>query len=139
EAQQAELLALVDNMTSQQMRLILRDRDFQGLEAAWRALFFLLRRLETDNGVQLHLLDLTKTELAIDLGATDELTETGLYRLLVEQTVGTQGGQLWAVLTGLYTFDQSLADVEVLGRVAKVAEQAGAPFLSAAAGSALGR
>ena len=61
-------------------------------------------------------------ELAIDLGATDELTETGMYRLLVEQTVGTQGGQPWAVLTGLYTFDQSLADVELLGRVAKVAE-----------------
>src|SRR5436190_7100357 len=80
QAEQADLLGLVDSMTSRQMRLILHDRDFQALEATWRALFFLLRRLDTDNGAQLHLLDLTKTELAIDLGATDELTETGMVR-----------------------------------------------------------
>lgn len=132
DPQQPELVALVDEATSNLMRAVLHDRGFQALEAAWRAVFFLVRRLDTDEHLKLYLLDSTHAELAADLNATDDLRATGIYKLLVERTVGTPGGKPWAVLVGNYTFDQTDADAELLGRLAKIAALAGAPFLGAA-------
>src|SRR5262249_1900893 len=60
------------------------------------------------------------------------------YRLLVEQTVGTPGAQPWSVLAGHYTFGATLADVELLGRIALIARRAGAPFIAAASPAAVG-
>jgi type VI secretion system protein ImpC len=129
---QAQLLALVDGVMSQHMRAILHNPAFQAAEAAWRGLFFLIRRLETGADLQLYLLDISRAELANDLGAAEDLRATATYRKLVEQSVGTLGGQPWGILIGDYTFGPSRQDVELLGRLAKVASQAGAPFLAAA-------
>jgi type VI secretion system protein ImpC len=131
-SRQAQLLRLVDDVTGRQMRTLLHHPDFQALEAAWRGIDFLVRRLETGIELKLFLLDLPKAELDADLAAADDLQSTAFYRLFVERSIGTAGGQPWAVLAGLYTFGPTRQDVELLGRLAKVARQAGAPFLAAA-------
>lgn len=128
--QQAELLVLLDAAASRQMRAILHDPVFQAVEAAWPSVFFLVRRLEINSQLQLYLVDISKAELAADLGSAGDLRSTGTYRLLVEQSVGTLGGQPWAVLAGNYTFDHRREDAELLGRLAKIARQAGVPFLA---------
>jgi type VI secretion system protein ImpC len=132
EAKQAQWVALVDALAGGLMRAVLHHPAFQAVEAAWRAVSFLVRRLETGDLLQLYLLDVSKAELASDLTSADDLRSTGVYRLLVEQTVGTPGREPWGVLMGHYTFDPSREDVELLGRLAKVARRAGAPFLAAA-------
>jgi type VI secretion system protein ImpC len=137
-SQQAQLLALVDGVLSRHVRAILHNPDFQAMEAAWRGLFFLVRRLETGSHLQLHVLDVSKAELSADLGSADDLRSTDTYRLLVEQSVGVPGGQPWGILVGNYTFDSGRQDVELLGRIAKVACQAGAPFLAAASPGVVG-
>jgi type VI secretion system protein ImpC len=133
-----ELEAVVDEAISAQMRTILHHADFQALEAAWRGLFLLTRRLETNENLQLSLLDVTKEELAGDLLNVDDLGNTGSYRHLVERTVGTAGGQPWAVVVGLYTFGPNQQDLELLANMALLARAAGAPFLAAAHGLLLG-
>ncbi len=129
---QAELLAVVDETTSAQMRAILHDPDFQALEAAWRAVHLLIRRLETDTKLRLFLVDISKEELLADFNAAEDLTAPALYRLLVEQSIGTPGGQPWAVLAGAYTFGQGREDMELLADIGAIARQGGAPFLAAA-------
>jgi type VI secretion system protein ImpC len=131
DPEQAELLAIVDEATSVQMRVLLHHPAFQALEAAWRGLHFLVRRLDTDSGLKLFLLDISKEELAADLAEEDLGTST-LYQLLVEQTVGTPGAAPWAVLVGLYAFDQRPADVGLLGRLSLLAHASNAPFLAEA-------
>ncbi|MEA3547808.1 MAG: type VI secretion system contractile sheath large subunit, partial [Thermodesulfobacteriota bacterium] len=138
DPQQAELVASVDVATANLMRTILHHPDFQAVEAAWRAVHFLVSRLETDAELKLYLIDISKAELAADLCEAEDLRSTGIYRLLVEQTVETPGGKPWAVLAGNYTFDQTREDAELLGRMAKIARQAGAPFISAASTHLLG-
>ena len=49
------------------MRDILHHPDFRALEAAWRSLHFLIRRLETDEQLTVSVLDVTKAELTADL------------------------------------------------------------------------
>ena len=132
DPQQAEVLAAVDASISELMRTVLHHADFQAIEAAWRAVHFLVSRLETDTQLRLYVLDISKAELAADLNAGEDLRATGIYRLLVEETVETPGGEPWAVLAGNYTFDQTREDAELLGRIAKISGMAGAPFVSAA-------
>jgi type VI secretion system protein ImpC len=133
-----ELEAVLDEAISAQMRTILHHADFQALEAAWRGLFLLTRRLETDENLQLTLLDVTRAELAGDLLNVDDLGSTATYRHLVERTVGSAGGQPWAVVVGLYTFGPNQQDLELLANMALLARAAGAPFLAAAHNLLLG-
>jgi len=136
--QQGELVAQVDTATSGLLRTLLHQPDFQALEAAWRGLYFLVRRLETDSSLKIGLIDVSRAEMSADLASADDLGTSGLYKLLVESTVGTPGAAPWAVLTGLYTFGPTQADAELLGRLAQVAKHAGAPFLTAASSLTLG-
>lgn len=132
DAQVEELERAVDETVGRAMRAVLHHADFRALEAAWRGVNFLTRSVETGPQLKLHLLDLTREELAADLRSSDDLTRTALYKLLVEQTVGTPGGEPWAVVAGLYTFDATREDAELLGRLAKISDAAGAPFVAAA-------
>ncbi|HEY0546743.1 MAG TPA: type VI secretion system contractile sheath large subunit [Pyrinomonadaceae bacterium] len=134
EARQAELIASVDEATSRLMRSILHHADFQSLEAAWRAAHLLTSRLETCTDLKLYLLDVTKAELA----TSDELEASAIYKLLVDKSVNTFGGDLWAVIAGNYTFDATPEDTGTLERLAQIAKRTGAPFISAASPRVLG-
>ncbi|HUI42921.1 MAG TPA: type VI secretion system contractile sheath large subunit [Terriglobia bacterium] len=137
DPRQPEVLAEVDRAVSDTMRAILHHADFQALESAWRAVFFLVRRLETDSNLKLFLIDVSKGELAADLSG-EGLAGTATYRLLVEQIVKTPGAVPWAVLAGNYTFAANLEDVNLLVKLGQIAAAAGAPFLAAASASLVG-
>jgi len=136
DPRQAEALGLIDLATSAQMSALLHMPAFQALESAWRAVFFLVRNLETSSRLKVLLIDVSKEELARDLASSPDLSSTGTYRLLVEKTAGTPGAEPWALLAGNYTFASE--DVELLGRMARVASAAGAPFLTGASPGLLG-
>ena len=138
DPRQAEAVSLIDEVTSGQMRALLHLPPLQALEAAWRAVFLLVRHLETGERLKVFLIDVSKEELVNDLSSSPDLSATGLYRLLVERTVGTPGAEPWAVLAGNYTFEPSVRDASLLERLAKVAAAAGAPFLAAASMHLLG-
>lgn len=131
DPRQDALLRSVDDALSETMRLVLHHPDFQTLEALWRSVDLLVRRLETGANLKIVLYDITAEEIAADLSATDELESTGLYKLLVEQpALDAQQGPL-SVLIGNYTFEQTPPHAELLGRMARIAAAAQAPFLAA--------
>jgi type VI secretion system protein ImpC len=138
DPRQAELVALIDKATSAQMAALLHAPDFQALEAAWRGVFFLVRSIETNSQLKLFLIDVSKEELAEDLLTRGDLSSTGIYKLLVEKTVGTLGAEPWAVLAGNFSFGPTVKDAELLARMAKVAAAAGAPFIACASPRLLG-
>jgi type VI secretion system protein ImpC len=132
DAQQGELVAQVDQAISGQMRAILHQPDFQELEATWRILYFLVSQVETDETLKLYIIDVSKAELATDLASADALQSTGMYRLVVEQSVGVAGAEPYAVLVGGYTFDQTTEDIKLLQKLARISQAAGAPLLASA-------
>lgn len=134
-ADQPTLLAAVDAAAGELMRGVLHDPAFQALESTWRGIDFLLRRIETNETLEIFLLNISRTELAADL-ASENLQSSGLFRILVESTVQSPGAEPWSLALGLYNFEPTREDAELLGRMAKLAQATGAPFV-AAAGAAL--
>jgi len=135
---QAELTASVDEIAGEMLRRILHHPDFQAVESLWRGLYFLVTRLDTDENLKIYLLDVSKEELAADLMSSDDLTKTGIYKLLAGEAVKTFGSEPWAVVAGQYRFGDEPGDISLLGRVAKIAMVGGAPFVAAASDTVLG-
>jgi type VI secretion system ImpA family protein/type VI secretion system ImpB/VipA family protein len=113
------------------MREILHNPAYQGLESAWRGAEWLLRRVVKNSRIQIVLLDWTAEEFAADLTAADDLKATAVYRQLIEKMAEGVDPLPWAAIVGNYTFDETAAHAEVLGRMARIADRAAAPFLAA--------
>jgi type VI secretion system protein ImpC len=132
DPQQAEYVASVDAAVGELMRQILHHPQFQALEASWRALNLLVSRLETAANLKLFVWDVSKAEIEADVTGSDDPTHSGVYRLLVEQSVHVPEGKPWSLIVGDYGFGPTRADAELLGRLAKIAQAAGAPLLAGA-------
>ena len=127
--QTAALLAIEVELAAE-LRAILHHPDFQALEAVWRGLDQLVREFGGEECIRLSLLDVSKAELAADLRAVENLAQTGFFKTLRVQP--------WALLVGAYLFDDSVEDLEMLGRVTRIAALLGAPFVAGASPTLLG-
>lgn len=132
DSRQDTLVARVDEALSSAMRRVLHHPHFQTVEALWRGLEFLVRRIETSSRMQIVIYDVSAEELAADLAAGDDLNESGLYSLLVEQPALDANQGPLSVIAGLYQFEVTPPHAELLGRLAQLAGAAGAPFVGGA-------
>src|SRR5690348_5300977 len=105
----------------------------RAIEAVWRSVWMLTRRLETDDHLEIDLLDVSAAELVSDLGADGTSDGSVLRRIIVDGSIGTPGAQPWSLLVGAFTFWWDDADLVVLSRLGTIARAAGAPFLAGAA------
>ena len=137
DPQQEALVSTVDSAIADTMRRVLHHEDFQTIESNWRSVDFLVRRLETGGNLQIVLYDVSAEELVADLSSTDDLSDTGLYQLLVERPRKDANTSELSAIIGNYVFDESPPHVELLARLAKISASANAPFLTAMAASSL--
>ena len=129
DADNAAMQEAVEESLSAAMRLVLHHPEFQSVEAQWRMLDLIARSIETDSKLDIVLYDISAEELAADLSASEELSETGLFELLVESTPDGRGP--FSAICGLYTFEETPPHAELLGRIAQVAAHVNAPFFAA--------
>ena len=128
--EQSKLLAVIDEVTSDFMRKILHHPQFQALESAWRALYFLIKNVETGIDLKLFLLDIGKNEISENLKSVNSLSDSILYKWVVKDASGTFGGKPWAAICGNFNFNLNVDDVAALIRLSKIASDANAPFIS---------
>ncbi len=126
-AWQSGAMAAVEMELAQRLNAILHHPDFQALEAAWRGVDMLLRRIESSEDIGVLLLDVTLAELQADLAANDS---PALFRLLRDREP--------ALLIGNFTFCQCADDLRALGHLAEMAAQLAAPFVATAAPQLMG-
>lgn len=103
---------------SERLNSLLHHPRFQVLESAWRGLDFAVRQMD-DAAARIYIVQCSKEELTEDL-ASDNLRATRLYAIL--------HGRKWTAAIGLHAFGE--ADIELLARIALVAEAAKAPYLA---------
>ncbi|MCB1023324.1 MAG: type VI secretion system contractile sheath large subunit, partial [Acidobacteria bacterium] len=130
EAEQAQLLSLIDSSTGDLMRTILHHPEFKALEAAWRGLYFLIRRVETDSDLKISLLDISKEEVMSNLKTVEDLTDSHLYNVIIRDAVKTLGGEPWSLICGNYEFGLDVDQAATMIRLSKLANIAVAPFIA---------
>jgi type VI secretion system protein ImpC len=135
---QDECVRSVDEVAAAQLRRILHDPAFQALETTWRALFLLVRRVETGPLLEISVLDVSKDEVAEDLALTAQAGGSGLHRIVVDRTVGTPGATPWSLLVVDASFDAVQRDVALLVRLVKMARAAGVAVAAGADGRLVG-
>jgi len=129
-AEQANLLLAVDEVVSDLMRKILHHKKFMALEAAWRGLYFLVRRTDTDTDLKIYLFDLSKDALVDNLKSVSALTDSVYYQWTAGEALETSIGEPWAVVCGDYGFGLNVDDVATLMRVSQIANLSNTPFIS---------
>lgn len=121
EDEQASLVSAVDDATSSLMRSILHDRRFQELEAAWRGLFFLVRRTDTSSDLLVYILDVSADELSEDLKGENSIFKT---------IAAGRNEDPYSAVFGNFAFRPDVDNVAALIRIAKASAAIRTPFVS---------
>ncbi|MBC7479911.1 MAG: type VI secretion system contractile sheath large subunit, partial [Pseudorhodobacter sp.] len=125
----AAMQEAVEESLAGAMRLVLHHPEFQSVEAQWRMLDLITRSVETDAKLDIVLYDISAEELAADLAAQEDLTQSGFCELLVEGTPDGRGR--FSAVCGFYTFEETPPHADLLARIAKVCAHVNAPFFGA--------
>jgi type VI secretion system protein ImpC len=128
DARQDEQVAWVDDAISQQMRLLLHHPRFQAVEAAWRAVHFMVKRIGSGKKIKLYLLDVSRERLESEL-TVDDVTATRLYRTFCDHQMGDID---WSLIIGDYRFGADIDDMLLLSQLGMIVQQSGAQFIAAA-------
>jgi type VI secretion system protein ImpC len=120
----------LDQLIAAQVDEILHHPDFQGLEAAWRSLRYLIANVNFRENTEIHLLNCSKDDLIDDFEDAPEIAKSGLYRLVYSREYGTFGGEPFGVSCTTYEFDPGPRDMTLLANCAAVAAMAHVPFIA---------
>jgi type VI secretion system protein ImpC len=134
------IIAEIDSKLTEQVNLILHHAKFQAVEGAWRGLNYLVSNTETDEMLQIRVMNISKKDLSKTLKKFKGVAwdQSPLFKKLYEEEYGQLGGAPYGSLVGDYFFDHTPGDVELLGQIAQIAAAAHAPFIAGAAPSLMG-
>jgi len=108
------------------MRAVLVAGPLRSLEHSWRSVEWLIQRLD-DEAVEIHVVDLSKTDMSAQLSEhAEQLDRSELHRLFCEPP----SGDSWDLFIGNYSFALDASDLVLLTTLGAIAGQAGAPFLA---------
>ncbi len=130
EAEQAKLVSVIDEMTSDLMRKIVHDPEFKELEASWRGLYLLVRSTETSSDLKIFVYDFSKDELTADLKNVSDLSDSTYYGAVVREPAESANGVPWALVCGNYAFALNVEDAATLIRLGKISGGLRAPFVA---------
>ena len=124
-AEQGPLLAEIDRVIGDEMRRILRSAEYRGLESSWRAAERVTRSLDSDEELEVWLLDATQSELsaAFEDAGSDLETSRVHARLMSE-------GRHWAVVASDFSFGANDQDLTLLAQLAATVARAGGVLLA---------
>jgi type VI secretion system protein ImpC len=128
------MIARLDEKLTAQMNEILHAPEFQKMESTWRGLHYLVFNSETDAQLKIHIMNVSKTELAkhFKLYPGARWDQSPLFKKIYEAEYGQLGGEPYGCLIGDYEFNHLAQDVQLLRDLSKIAGAAHAPFFSAA-------
>ncbi len=131
-------LCLLDELISNQLRIIMHSPAFQKLEASWRGLRHLVRMTRKTPSVKVRVLNASKTELREDFRRKDEFKKSALARRILVEEFETLGGEPYGLVIADYEFGPEPQELELLEEFARVAASACVPFVAAPHPSVVG-
>ncbi len=115
-----DYIQTVDNASSDLMRKLMHHRQFQTIEAAWRSLYLLVRRVETDRALKLFIIDVSAQELIDDAENSASYDQSNGYKLLVESRQSAGNSPFNIIMTDTI-FGRSVQDLDALSHLGEIA------------------
>lgn len=125
-------LARLDTVTGERMRALLHHPDFRAMESLWRAVFEMVRRVDTDETLRLFLVDVSRAELRADLDRGGDPRAGSLRRLFSATIADAPGEGEWSLLVAGFSFGTGPEDLALLGAMAELGMAVRAPWVAAA-------
>jgi type VI secretion system protein ImpC len=123
------LVAEIDAKLSEQLDAVLHHPAFQGLEAAWRALKFLVDRTDFRKNVQVELFNASKRDLRLSFEDAPDVIQSPLYKQVYTNAYDQPGADPYSAIVSNYEFRNTAPDIALLQSVSKVAASAHCPFI----------
>ncbi len=120
DPRQEPWLEAADQAAAFAVKQLLQNPRFRELEARWRSLDWLTRRIDSDVAVKVAVIDLSEQELRADLDR-ENLAESALYELLVARPQLQPDNKGWGVIVLDQRLGGAIADIELLGRLSQIA------------------
>jgi len=132
--------AAIDRKLTEQINLIIHNKDFQKLESAWRGLWYLVSNTSTGKDLKIRVLNISKDETRRMLRQFRDAAwdQSPLFKKIYEAEFGQLGGQPFGSFVCDYSFDHTAPDIEIMKGLSKIGAAAHAPFLAAADSQLLG-
>ena len=124
------MLARIDEKLSVQMDTILHAPEFQEMESAWKSLKFLVDKTDFERNNQVHIINISKTELFDDFDEASENSQSGLFKNVYTDEFGQFGGEPFGAIIANYAFSHSAFDVKLLGHISSVCAMSHVPFVA---------
>jgi type VI secretion system ImpB/VipA family protein len=128
DPRQEPWLEAVDQAAAFAIKQLIQHPRFRELEARWRSVDWLTRRVNSDVTVKIALVDICEQELRTDLDRED-LRESALYELLVSRPKLQPAETPWKVIVVDQRLGPDVADIELLGRLSQIASDSNARLL----------
>ncbi|OYP36389.1 type VI secretion system contractile sheath domain-containing protein [Rhodopirellula sp. MGV] len=134
DPRQDDYVSAVDSAISGHLREILHHPRFQSLEANWRGLEALVRKVTLSVNVQLYVLDATAEELAAATQSDDSIEQS----LLLKRLVHDRDQQPWSLIVSTMEFGNRADELILLANLGAIAAFAGCPFIACASPTLVG-
>lgn len=122
---------------SGQLNKVMHHPEFQELEGSWRGLAHLVSNTETGPDLQIKVLNVRRDELGKELKSNAAWDQTVIYDKIYGE-FDQPGAFPFGCIIGDYAFGNTPKDISILEGMAHIGAAAHAPFIAAAAPSALG-
>lgn len=128
DPRQEPWLEAADQAAAFAIKQLIQHPRFRELEARWRSIDWLTRRVNSDVNVKIAVVDISEQELRTDLDR-ENLAESALYELLVARPKLHPGETTWKVIVVDQRLGPDTADIELLGRLSQIAADSNAQLL----------
>ena len=128
----------IDAQISKQLAEVMHAPELQQIEGSWRGLSYLLNNTETSTRLKIKVLNVTKSEVAKDLGTAVEFDQSTLFKKVYEDEFGSPGGEPYGVMIADYAFSNHPDDISLLQEISGVASSAFCPFIAGADSAMVG-
>lgn len=133
-----DAIAKIDKQVSKQLTKVLHGAELQKLEGSWRGMQYLVRNSDLSESQKIKLFNASKEDIQKDFNKILEPEQSVLFDKIYESEFGTPGGEPYGLFIGDYNFGNNSKDIDFMTKMSGIAATAFAPFVAAAAPSALG-
>ncbi len=123
------LIGKVDAKLNQQLDEILHHPEFQVIESVWRALFFMVNRLDFNANIKVEMLNVSKESLKKDFHASTDITQSGLYNQVYEEDYGAFNDEPISAIISGFCFSSERDDIALLSNLSKIASMTHSLFI----------